>query len=156
MALSSNDWKTIMQTKLLSLALMVTCSSAIPNGPDTRWKQTGTGIEEGVQATYAFDSSSLLREGREVTAWLRTTYWPSVSFNPGEPNTAVKLYQEQFDCKARTRTTIAIQRYSETGQSINTVVIPGYAREARPIVPDTLGENNFNALCSRTKSSAIN
>ncbi len=92
---------------------------------------------------YFQDSESIRRNGNLVTVWEK------IVFAKTKPNgEAYRLMRFRYDCSGETITTLNATLYTKEGHPLQTMSWSQYEQKNDAVIPDTVGETRFNAICN--------
>lgn len=121
---------------LLTFAAALALAADAP--PIGRWHEIGRDEEQ----TDSLDLASIEGTGTRRTAWTRAQYAA-----PREGAIVTDMYQNEYDCAARTFSLIAWRRLDASGRETDRGVIPAAARRTGPIRPGTIGADEIALIC---------
>lgn len=132
-------------------AIGAQAQAGIPNKtpkPPPGWKYVA---ESDNGARYFVHKSSAVRNGSKIEAWELINNPELQEDRSGKPYKSEKHFT-QFDCSKRTTAIKSLFYYDEDMGSGNRVFAYNVAssdQEAHPVMPDTVGESVFNAVCQK-------
>jgi len=93
-------------------------------------------------ALKAIDLGTIRRSGDTATVWI-TLFFPKPLNFAGQSSQEM-MVQVRYDCAAATEQNIYATVYKPDGTVLRSMVPPG---GASPVVPGSIGEGSFNAVC---------
>ena len=121
-----------------ALAMAATPAFAV-NWVDVSSDSTGT--------IYYYDADTIQRSGNQVTAWEKGDHSRDKTVKQRE-----KKVRYRYDCAEKTSTLLQLTKYYPDGK-IEMVTWKTYEQEPQAIVPGTIGELQFEAVCTATACS---
>lgn len=133
----SGDWVVAARDAYARLQV----PTPAPSPPPQRWKWVGT-AKDG--SHNEIDTETLKRDGQVVHAWIRTTF-PQPQVFGTVSGVSSMLTLETFDCGQRTARGERANLYDAGGNALDS---SSNNQPALPVVPDSIGEDWFNAACA--------
>ena len=93
---------------------------------------------------YYYDSDTIQRSGKWVTVWERWDHSRDKTVKQRESKVRYR-----YDCAERTSTPLQLTEYYPNG-TIETITWEARQQEAAAIIPETVGEAQFEAVCATT------
>lgn len=121
-------------------AVLTACLSLAAHAQQREWTNIGT-FEDG-NATMFLDKASLQIKGAKRELWSKVERLDAREWQGRMVQTWMS--QIEVDCAARTQRTRFEIGYGPDTKQVYRV---DAATEAFPVVPDTVGEGRFNAIC---------
>jgi len=112
-----------------------------PPPPPQRWKWVGT-AKDG--SNNEIDTQTITRDGPVVHAWIRTTFAKPQAFG-AVSGVSWMMTLETFDCSQRMARAELVNLYDAGGTTLDS---SSNSQPIQPVVPDTIGEDWFNAACA--------
>jgi hypothetical protein len=113
-------------------------AAALAQAASDRWVE----VSRDTSQTSYIDTQSIQRRGSVATAWLRTELE-----TPLEEGATSLMFQNEFDCSARTYTLVAWHHRSGDDKTVSEGSVPATERRASPVLPETQGEDEFDIAC---------
>ena len=113
-------------------------AAALAQAASERWVEVS---RDSGQASY-IDTQTIQRRGNVATAWLRTEL-----ATPLEDGETLLMFQNEFDCSARTYALVAWHHRSGDDKTISEGSVPADERRTSPVLPETQGEAEFDIAC---------
>jgi hypothetical protein len=126
--------------------LFATLTTGCVAAPPT-WVDIPIGLPE---SETAFDSSSLVVEGSQRTAWVLVSFSPRYQFDADEIPTSKLLGLTSFDCDHATIQSMREIHYDLKGKPYYTVEHPTQRRTA---APGTVDRAQLDAVCAARQES---
>ena len=93
---------------------------------------------------YYYESDTIQRSGNQVTVWEKGDHSRDKTVKQRE-----KKVWYRYDCAERTSTLLQLTKYYPDGK-IEMVTWKTYEQEPQAIIPGTIGEVQFEAVCAAT------
>ena len=129
--------------KWLLLACLLSASVAVAEG---RWIVVGEGRDA---AEIAIDADTVQRNGDVVTVWVRHNNVSDGDWFNGKRATQI-LRRVTYSCLAMTVRPLAMVQYAADGTVLASSASAG---DVQPIVPDTVEEAAWHAVCQAHSAS---
>ena len=130
-------------TRLIGLLLLLCCTRA----QAADWVKME--IPSGTPDTYYYDRSKLVVNGNTITYWKKIQFSPPRKIKQGQ--VSITLMRESIDCREHTLRLLSYLYNDATGTTIDSS--DDAEKEAKPIIPDSIGDHYEQKLCPLTNST---
>jgi hypothetical protein len=124
-----------------SLGAAIALIMAVTPAFAANWVYVTTDVND---TDFYYDADTIVRSGNQVTVWEKFDHSRDKTMKERE-----RKRRHRYDCAQRTITLLNSITYYPDGK-INSFTWNTYEQETKPIVPDTVGEAKFEAVCAAT------